>query len=378
MKDDSLLMKVSSRTYIVLLWALVVLLICAIAACAAEPGGHRVSADSARPDSARPGDGRPMRLLLASSEARDSIDVVQEFYVDQALRRAFDSIPAARFLTLNYRDSLADLVKKEEGHSITVQEIGSRLNLDGVIFTRFARFNSVLALELRLVDPRDGRLLYRDLNFSMIRYRDSANTMLIGPALYDVLRKSVGRYFKVGHTEAEPIATEPLIVGSVRIPRDSSLGLISARRQGLSTLGVKAIGEYARLNLPELVAFDYVSRNRVYNLVGVEAVDDYEEMTDLEKRALFSVGIDRYITAVVTPISADSLRMRMEIRQVLSPSVDSLIDDSEATVSVKDMQTTQIERDFTVKLIDVAEPLLTREAERVRAAYRNGGDRSVK
>lgn len=369
-----MLMRYSPRTYTVLLWVLVALLLCAIAACAAESDRHGPATDSAGASGTRE---HPMRLLLAASEARDSIQVVEEIFVDQALRRALDSIPAAQFLTLNYRDSLTKLVEQKEGHPITVQEIGQRLNLDGVIFTRFARFNSVLALELRIVDPRDGRLLYRDLNFSLIRYRDSLGTMLIGPALYDVLRKSVGRFFGVEHTATEPIATEPLIVSAIVIPRDTVLGQISLRRQALSTLGVKALGEYARLHLPELVAFDYVSRNRVYNLVNVAEVDDYEQMTDLEKGALFSLGIDRYVTGSVTPVSSDSVRFRIEIRQVTSRSTDSLIDHADTTVATRQLQTSQVERDFTVTLIDIAEPLFVREAERLRTSYQNGRNRKM-
>ncbi len=360
----------TGRWYLPLLWILVLLLVAALAACAADGGRKGNDSTAAGKPTTAPGT-RTMRLMLAGSEARDSAAVVQEFFVDQALRRVFDSIPNTSFLTLNHRDSISQIAIDSGAQGVTVEELGRRLDLDGVIFTRFARFSSVLALELRIVDPANGSVIYRDLNFSLIRYRDSTGDMLVGPALYDVLRKSVGRYFAVPHVDSLPVAVEPMVVANILIPTDARLGLISARRQELSTLGVKALGEYARLHLPELLAFDYESRNRVYGVVGVKAVDDFHEINDLERRALFSLGIDRYVTGSVRLMGNDSMAVRLELRRVTSPSSDSLLDQSQRIFSRTAFESTRIDRDFIVALIDLAEPMYVREAGRIRDAYLN-------
>ena len=361
------------------LWLLAGLLLLALFACAAGSdgngagrGGDSGSVSSVDVPSVA-GPARkldpPMRLLLAASEARDSAAVVTDFFVDQALRQALDSIPSARYLTLNYRDSLATLFVQEGKTGIPLPELGKRLDLDAAIYTRIARFGSILACELRLVDPATGNLLFRDLTFSLIRYRDTAGTMYLGPTLYDLVRKSVGRYFGMPHTAEQPVATEPLIVSGVVIPADKALGQLFTRRQSISTNGVKSIAEFGRLHFPELVAFDYASRNEVYRTgINVAAVDDYIAMDPLERQALYNIGIDRYVSAR-TWLDADSLRLSLELRYITSRAADSLIDHQDTAFARTRFETSTAEDDFIIALIDLAEPLFNREAERARAAY---------
>ena len=151
-----------------------------------------------------------MRLLLGHTQARDSAAIITDFYVDQALRQAADSIAAAEYLTLNYRDSLATIAVSQGKQGVPFAELGEKLKLDGIIVTNFARFSSVLGVDMRIVDPKTQKDIYRITEFSMIRYRDSSGTMLLGPAIYDAVRKGLGRFFGMPHTPVAPIAEWPI------------------------------------------------------------------------------------------------------------------------------------------------------------------------
>lgn len=364
---------VSNSIYRFALWMVALLLLILLFSCTgsapegkAQPAGDAAAGDAAGAarDSAAP----PMRLVLGGSEARDSAAIVTEFYVDQAFRAALDSIPAAKYVTINFRDSLAQLFVAEGRQGIPLAEMGTRLDLDGVIFTRIARFSSVLAVETRIIDPANGTLLFRDLSFSMIRYRDSTGTMLLGPTLYDAVRKSVGRFFGVPHRPEAPVATVPMIVANVVIPADASLGLIRSGRPTHSSKAVKGLGELARRAFPELIAFDYQSRTELFKTVGIVGVDDYMPLKGLERQAMFNIGVDRYLTATVETVG-DSLRLRAELRWVRSRSADSLLDSETRMFAIAKFQSTTSEDDFVIALIDTAEPLLKREAGRIAAAY---------
>ncbi|MBS1911034.1 MAG: hypothetical protein JST22_03530 [Bacteroidetes bacterium] len=359
----------------ILLWVLAAALLVILFSCASgtgEGGGRTSDSSHAVPYTAA----RPMRLVLARSEARDSAALVTEFFVDQALRAALDSIPAARYLTINYRDSLANSYVANGKTGIPLAELGRRLNLDGAILTRVARFGGVLAVELRIVEPSSGRLIYRDLSFSLIRYRDTSGTMFLGPTLFDAVRKSLGKYFGVEHRPDLPVATEPLVISNIAIPNDSLLGQVRLYRQTHSTKGVKALGELARLNFPELVAFDYESRNQLLRLVGVGAVNDYSAVEDLEREALYNVGVDRYVAGSVTRVG-DSIHLGLKIMYVKSRTADSVIDHQDTVVARTRFESTKSEEDFVIAFIDIAEPLFKREADRVQRAYeqehRRGG-----
>lgn len=354
--------------YRIILWTLGALLVLALFSCAGSNDGRSRASDSAGASKDGRPEGRPMRLLLASSEARDSAAVVTEFYVDQALRAAIDSMPAARYVTINYRDSLAATYTKEGKKGIPLDELGKRLELDGAIYTRIARFGSVLASELRIVDPKNGSLIYRDLAFSIIRFRDTSGTMFLGPTVYDLMRKSLARYFRLPHLHEKPVATEPLIVTGVVIPDDKSFGQVRTNRQSISTQGVKALGEFARMHYPELVAFDYAARAALYRTVNIGGVDDYMPLNALERQAMFNIGVDKYVSAL-TRLDGDSLRLRLEIRYIQSRAADSLVDHQDSAFARTRFETSTAEEDFVIALIDLAEPLFNREAERVRKAY---------
>lgn len=310
---------------------------------------------------------RRVRLVLAGVEAMDSARVVNTFYVDQAVRAALDSVPQAQYLTLDVRDSVAAM----GGDSgVNLAKMGEMLKLDEALAVRAQRFGSILAVELRGLDPRTGTTKWRDLSFSFIRYRDTSGTMMLGPTLYDALRKSLWKHFGKKHTPTLPVASEPLIVTNVVIPRDTILGVrISGDRTHVATEGVKALGELARIRHPEIVAFDIASRARLYQLAGIGAVEDFMPVGDRERKVMFDVGIDRYMTAAIRPLSAGQIEFSVELRQVLSPTRDSLIDRESRELPASQYISLKAGEDAVIKLIDLAEPLLDREAERVVKAY---------
>jgi hypothetical protein len=361
--------------YRAILWVLAALLLVGLFSCASGRDDRPAKPAAASPDSAVAVQAvggwkldRPMRLLLAGSTAHDSVKIASELYVDQAIRRVLDSIPQAEFLTLNYRDSLASEAIKKGEAGIGLDDLAKQLRLDGAIYTKIARFGSMLGVDLQIVDPRTKKPFFKDISFSLIRYRDSSGTMLIGPALYDAIRKSLGKYFGVPHTAAAPIATEPLVIGSVEIANTPVLRQIAVQRETLSHATVKALAEYGILHFPEIVPFDIDSRARLYQMFGIGAVEDFEPMHALERTALFNVGVDHYMVGRVIP-DRDSLRLRLEIHAIIDAHRDTLIDASELSYGINDFEKSTIDEDFVVAFIDVAEPLYKREAERVRQSY---------
>jgi hypothetical protein len=57
------------------------------------------------------------------------------------------------------------------------------------------------------------------------------------------------------------------------------------------------------------------------------------------------------------------------IHQIASNGTDSIIDRSEIRLPRTMFETSTMEEDFLVTMIDLAEPLFKREAERVRTRY---------
>ncbi len=364
----------SRRLYQLLLGAIAILLLILLFSCSAGDGGRT----SGAPTSSKTGESRPKRLILGGSEAGDSAKPATDFYVDQSLRAAVDSIPGVAYTTINVRDSLAEAAIAAGGTGLPTKELGVRLGVDGVVFTRIERFGSVLAGEMRIVAPDDNRVLFRAVAWSFIRYRDTAGTMYLGPTLYDVVRQLLGRYYQVPHTEEKPVATEPLVVTNVVIPRDPVLDQVSVHRDEIATSGVKALGEYARRHYPELVALDYGGRAALYRTVNIGGVEDYVATGANERRAMFNLGIERYVSAVVQPVAADSLLLRVEIRGITSPTSDHVIDVEERRFPISQFQTSTVVDNVVVSLIDLAESLFKREAERVAAVYADSIGRGSK
>jgi len=341
-----------------LLAVIAILLVAALWGCASRTEeGVRDNGDSAR----------RLRMVLVSVEAMDSVRAVNTFYVDQAIRAALDSVPQAQYLTINVRDSVAAM----GGDSgVDLARMGEMLRLDEALAVRAQRFGSVLAVELRALDPRSGKVKWRDLSFSFIRYRDTAGTMMLGPTLYDALRKSLWKHFGMKHTPEQPVASEPLVVTSVVIPRDSLLGArIVNDRTRIALEGVKALGELARIRHAEIVAFDVTSRARLYSLAGIAAVEDFMPLGNRERRVMFDVGIERYLTAAIRPVAQQQIEFSVELRHIVSPTLDSLVDVEKQLLPASQYVSLKAGEEAVIKLIDLAEPLLKREAERLAKQY---------
>lgn len=358
-----------------MLWLLAAALLVGLFSCASGRDDKAKEPAAQLSDSARAAAGRgfwklsrPMRLMLAGSTAHDSVKVASEIFVDQAIRRALDSIPAADYVTLNYRDSLAAAAVKRGEPGVTLKDIGASLHLDGAIVTKIARFGSVLGVDLSIVDPKTREVLYKDLSFSFIRFRDSSGTMLIGPPLYDAIRKSLDKYFGAPHTQTEPVATESMLLGGIAIEKLPQLKQLSVRREGLTRETLKALAEYAVRHFPELVPLDREAREGLYNMFGLKGVVDYVPVLPQEKQMLFNVGIDRMLVGGVEP-KGDSVRLYLELRAIGAAGRDSLVDANSLTYAINDFEKTTVDEDFVVVFVDIAEPIFTREAERVRAAY---------
>jgi hypothetical protein len=354
------------RAYLVVLWLLVVALFAGIVGCASGTKEKAQGGAVGDPTSAT---GRPLRLLLVETAAQDSVPIVRDFHVDQVLRQVFDSVDGVDYLTLNVRDSIT-LAKDPTGKKgVPLPELATALDLDGVINVALARFGSVLAAELRIVDAKSGAVRFRDVVFQLIRYRDSAGTMLVGPALYDALRTNVGRFVGRKHEKGSVVASTPIVLSAVVIPSDPRLRNISSMREGTSRSVLTALHDYAGTHFPELVTFDPMSRDRLYTTIRVAGVPNYQPPKDAERQALFNVGVDRFLVGAIDPVGADSLRMRLEVRTVVDRAHDSLEFSREMVQPVALFSSSAFEEDVIVAMLDLAEPLFGQVADTVRARY---------
>lgn len=346
------------------LWLLVVILIAALASCAAGSRENGKDTSAVTTGTTVGAQGEPLRLLLGGNESLDSIRLVTDYVVDQVIRQISDSIPQAKYLTINNRDSLVS-----QSSEITLADMGRRLDLDGVIYTRTARFGQVLALETRIIEPIAGKVLFRDLSFVTIRFRDREGSMLIGPAIYAAVRKSLRSFFALPHSDTSVAATEPMSISGIQIPAGDSLGRISKERGRLADGGVRALSEFAIMHFPEIVPIDPLSRDRLYESMKLGRVEGTIGMLDIERDALTSVGIEKYLSGQVLSSGAGTIRFILEIHQISRGGRDSVVDRQEVNLPKASFESSTMEQDFMVTLIDLAEPLYKRESERVRNRY---------
>lgn len=357
----------AQRIYLVVLWIAVAALFLGLVGCASG-ANDKATHDSSVADSIA--SGAPLRLLLVSTVAQDSVRVLGDFHVDQVLRQVFDSVDGATYLTLNNRDSLAHVVDPTGRKGIELKELASRLKLDAGITVAIARFASVLAIEFQVLDAKTGVPRFRDLVFQSIRYRDSSGSMLMGPALYDGLRTSVGRFTGRAHDTAWRVASEPIVLSAFVIPSDERLHQISKSRDEASRSVLTALYDYIGMHFPELVAFDATSRDRLYQTVRIGSVANYLEPKAAERQALFNVGVDRYLRGSVDPVGSDSLRIRLEIHSIVSPARDTVEMFREMVQPTTLFISGGYEEDLIVATLDLAEPLFVEASDSVKARYK--------
>jgi hypothetical protein len=161
-------------------------------------------------------------------------------------------------------------------------------------------------------------------------------------------------------------AAKPLVIGSVRIERDSSLGRILDNRVEISRDGVRALGDFVRYRFNEFVVFDVDSRTRLYSLVGLELVEDHEPVGNLERQAMFNVDVPYFLTTGITRPGGDSIEFSARLHRVTSPDADVVVDSAFSRYEYSLFQTTTTARDAIAELIVVAEALLRRAADEVR------------
>ncbi|MBC8145901.1 MAG: hypothetical protein H7X80_09975, partial [bacterium] len=310
-----------------------------------------------------------LRLLLVGTASQDSVRMVDDFHVDQVLRQIFDSVKGATYLTLNFRDSLALKKDPTGAKGIALKELAGKLDLDAGINVALARFGSVLAVEFQVIDAATGATRFRDLVFQLIRYRDTSGTMLIGPALYDALRTAVGRFVARTHDKTTRVASEPVVLTGFVIPSDPGLMQISKTRDATSRSLLAALHDYAGMHFPELVTFDAASRDRLYQTVRIGSVANYMEPRAAERQALFNVGVDRYLLGSVTPASGDSMRLRLELRSIVSPALDTLELVEEMVQPIAMFSSSDFEEDLIVATLDLAEPLFKQASDSVKSRY---------
>jgi hypothetical protein len=357
------------RAYIVLLWMLVAALFVGLVSCAP---GTKENGQGVTVGDATSATQKPLRLILTGTAAQDSVANIADFHVDQVLRQVFDSVDGVDYLTVNLRDSIA-LAKDPTGKKgIPLAELTKALDLDGGINVAIARFGNVLALDFAVTDARTGKSRYRDFVFQQIRYRDTAGTMLIGPALYDALRTGVGRFVGRRHERTSVAASTPIVLSSIVIPSDPRLREISKSRETTSRSILTALFDYAGTHFPELVLFDALSRDRLYETIRIGAVANYLAPKAGEQRALFNVGIDRYLLGSIDPIGADSLRMRLEIRSIVKPPRDTVEFAREMVQPIAAFSSGAFEEDVILAMLDLAEPLFREVKDSVTARYERG------
>ena len=305
------------------------------------------------------------RIALVDILTHDSAKAAAPEIIDAMLRQAFDSIPDVEYISFSEQFKVAP----EGDSAVSVEKLVSGLNLDGLLAMRVARFGSVVGVDMRLIDPKTDNVLFQDRAFSFIRYRDEDHSLLFGPALYEGIDRLARRMNHQPDTEEFSVSAEPLVVGSVVIPRDPALGNIADERVKISKDGVRALGDFARFKFPQLVVVDYESRSKMYETLGLASVEDHVPVGNLERQALFNIDIPYYITASILPAPGDSVEFGVELRYVTGVSSDSLVDEERMRVEQLRFETATTDKDAISLLLSLAENVLIRHAARLEDDY---------
>ena len=336
-------------------WFLSMFLGLILLSCAAgDNGGERNNEDPS-----------PSRIGLVDVLTHDSAAAAIPSILDGMLRQAFDSIQENAYVTFAERDAKFPNIDS----STTVTDLADALNLDGVVSFRIARFGSVVGLDMRLLEPGTNSILFHDRAFSFIRYRDEENALLFGPALYEGVYRLVSRFAKRPDTKDFSVSAEPLVITSVVISRDSKLGKIADDRVDISKDGVRALGDFARFTFPELVVFDYESRSRLYETVGLAAVEDHEPVGNLERAALFNLDIPYYMVANIAASAGDSVKFTVELRSVVSSQSDTLVASAHRSLEQRLFETGTTTKDAISVLLEVAQEVLSSHVTKLKSEY---------
>lgn len=311
------------------------------------------------------------RVAMLGFQRHDSAASANSSIVDKMLAQAFDSIDGVEYIGL---DKVAQGGEADSAQAIA--DIVRRLDLDHYLTVRIARFGSVTGVDMALFDAAKNRQIYRDRAFSFIRYRDADGNKLFGPALYEALRRNIDRFVAGGDADTAYMEAEPLIVANVIIERDTALGRLVTNRVAISKDGVRAIGDYARWKSPNLVVFDYESRSRLYETVGLGLVEDHSPVGSLEKEAMFNLDIPYYLTNRIVPIGTDSIEIQAEIHRVTGRTSDEIVDRQSARYPLSIFSGSTIVKDVIAEILVIDEPLIGRLNEMVRQSEGMRSNRS--
>ena len=301
------------------------------------------------------GDGpdRLQRITLVDIVTHDSARAAQPAILDGMLRQAFDSIPEMTYVTFHERGS--KIPGSDSGMSTA--DLAEALDLSAVLSLRIARFGSVVGADMRALDPGTGTVLFHDRAFSFIRYRDEEDNLLFGPALYEVVERLVHRMARRPDSERLVVSAEPLVIGSVVIEKDPALGKIGEDRVKISKNGVRALGDFARVSHPEFIVFDYESRGRIYETVGLSAVEDHAPVGNLERQALFNLDVPYMLNGSIRPAPNDSIEFGVELRYINGPASDTLVDQQTRRFDRGIFETATTERDAISLMRELADEL---------------------
>lgn len=300
----------------------------------------------------------------------DSAKAAAPVVVDRMLVQAFDSIPETEYVSITRQGEVGAGASGSDT-AISVEKLARTFSLDGTISLRIARFGSIVGVDMGIFEPISGKEIFRDRAFSFIRYRDQDGTLLFGPALYEALNRLVHRLEKLPDSDYLAVSAQPIIISNVVIGRDSALGKIAANREKISTDGIRALGDFMRLKYPELVVFDYDSRSRVYETVGIGMVEDHAPVRDLERNAMFNLDLPYYLTTAILPAAGDSVEVRAEVRYILSPRTDSLLISESKRFPRLQFERSTLVKDVVTELLEIADEALLRHADQIRAAYKS-------
>lgn len=304
------------------------------------------------------------RVALVELQVNDSASLATNLVVDGMLRQAFDSAGI-----LDYVDLRAQQAAIGSDSGVSIVRLVTDLELEGIIVMRVARLGSVVGVDLRMIDPRENRLLFHDRAFSFIRYRDEEGSMLFAPSLYEAINRLVARMAAIPDNERLQVSAEPLVIANVVIGKDSTLGRIATNRSEISHDGVRALGDYARWKFPSFIVFDVESRLRLYETQGLALVEEYKPVGNLERQAMYGVDVPYYLSASIETVENDSIQITTSLYFVDSPASDTLIDSERARFAPTFFENSQVSKHVIAALIEVADILLTRQAERIESDY---------
>ena len=304
------------------------------------------------------------RLALVGLRTTDSAAIATLPIVDGMLAQAFDSVEAIDYV---------DIATTNLGtvDATEVSEIVAAHDLDLVASVGVARFGSVVGVSVQYVDGESGKVRERLQTFSFIRYRDREESLLFGPALYEaIFRQALQVAGRVSGSLPDGrvivAGARPLVIGAMEIPADTTLGRIHENRNKIAQDAIRALADFGAVKFNEFVVFDHESRSRLYNVVGLDQVNDIVPVGNLEREALYNVNVPYFLSGSITASGSDSLRVEVRMHEVTGPTTDEVRASSSRSYELSLFQTSTAVRDIIAEILVVAGETLQKGADVVQ------------